>query len=139
MRSIRGLCHAVPLVIVVLSFLSTSAVNAKDAHSPDTLLQKKLLSAEEATFIAVLPGFLFHGLGHFYAKDQTTGVVLLLTEAVGLFFINNALRNGFSENQFAQRGNGYDIPIGLVAFLVRGSTILRRLQALLKDTIGKLL
>jgi hypothetical protein len=107
---------AVVLVIVGLSFLSTSAVCAEDAHSPDTLLQKKLLSAEEATYRAVLPGFFIHGLGHFYAKDQTTGAVLYLTEVVGILFINNALHNGFSENQFAQRGNRYDIPIGLVAF-----------------------
>jgi len=117
MISTRGLCQAVVLVIVALSLLSTSAVCAEDAHSPDTLLQKKLLSAEEATFIAVLPGFLFHGLGNFYAHNPKTGIVLLVTEGVGVYFFGVALAKGLSDNSFAKNNADLDSVIGSFAFL----------------------
>jgi hypothetical protein len=41
-------------------------------------------SERTATTLALFPGFLFHGLGHFYAEDLLTGFVLLGVEVISL-------------------------------------------------------
>lgn len=54
-----------------------SKVNSR----PDTL---KLKNPNTALLIAVVPGFVFHGSGHFYARKSLVGVALFATELVGL-------------------------------------------------------
>lgn len=41
-------------------------------------------SERTATTLALFPGFLFHGLGHFYAEDLLTGFELLGVEVISL-------------------------------------------------------
>jgi hypothetical protein len=53
----------------------------KGSSQSDSL---RLKNPNTALLIAVIPGFVFHGSGHFYARKSLTGLALLATESVGL-------------------------------------------------------
>ncbi len=62
--------------------LTSSPIDSVSRGSmrPDTL---RLKSPETALLIAVVPGFVFHGSGHFYARKSLTGLALFATEYIG--------------------------------------------------------
>ena len=69
-----------------MSYLYTLTASQIDSESkgsshPDSL---RLKNPNTALLIAVVPGFVFHGSGHFYARKSLTGLALFATEAVGL-------------------------------------------------------
>ncbi len=53
----------------------------KGSERSDSL---KLRTPNTALLIAVVPGFVAHGSGHFYARKPLTGLALLTAEAAGL-------------------------------------------------------
>lgn len=63
--------------------LTSSQIDSagKGSIRPDSLRLKR---PNTALLIAVVPGFLFHGSGHFYARKSLTGLALFATESVGL-------------------------------------------------------
>ncbi len=63
--------------------LTSSQIDSvsKGSTRPDSL---ELRNPNVALLIAVFPGFVFHGSGHFYARKSLTGLALLATESVGL-------------------------------------------------------
>ncbi len=81
----------------------------------------------EAGLLAVVPGLVFHGLGHFYVKDQETGWTLFASGAVGLaLLVSGALiytgtdeGSGVSQSglALAQTGGGF-FALGYLADVV---------------------
>jgi hypothetical protein len=68
------------------SYLSTSPASQTDSAKkvsarPDSV---GLRSPNKALLIAVFPGFIAHGSGHFYARKSLTGLALFTAEAAGL-------------------------------------------------------
>jgi hypothetical protein len=56
-------------------------INRFDQNSgAHTIYHPGYKSESTATFLAILPGFFVHGLGHFYAADYLTASILLTTE-----------------------------------------------------------
>ncbi len=51
-------------------------------------------SPEKARYIAAVPGFLIHGLGHIYAGDYKTGGLLFSLEGVGILMIMSPFLTG---------------------------------------------
>ncbi|MGB5105362.1 MAG: hypothetical protein WBP29_09735 [Candidatus Zixiibacteriota bacterium] len=66
---------------------------------------KRPLSPSTATLVAIFPGVLFHGIGHFYARDPKTGFVLLGIDLAskGVLFYESlkGLSEGFREQSDA--------------------------------------
>ena len=46
-------------------------------------------SEGKATLLAFIPGFIFHGAGHFYANDKTTGLILLSIEILSIIIASD--------------------------------------------------
>lgn len=63
--------------------LTSSQIDSvnKGSVQSDTL---RLRNPNTALLIAVVPGFVFHGSGHFYARKSLTGLALVAVEATGL-------------------------------------------------------
>lgn len=61
---------------------------------PDTL---RLKNPNTALLIAILPGSIVHGAGHFYARRPVTGAALLGIEMVSLVFFVRAIGQGLSD------------------------------------------
>ncbi len=64
-------------------------------------------SPEKARYIAAVPGFLIHGLGHIYAGDYNTGGLLFTLEGVGILMIMSPfLTDGFDYILLVMLGGG---------------------------------
>jgi hypothetical protein len=82
-----------------MSYLYTLTANQIDSVSkgyvrPDTL---RLKNPNTALVIAILPGSIVHGAGHFYARRPVTGAALLGIEAVSFVFFVRAIGQGLSD------------------------------------------
>ena len=66
--------------LYTLTSTQIDSVN-KGSSQSDSL---RLKNPNTALLIAVVPGFVFHGSGHFYARKSLTGLALFATESVGL-------------------------------------------------------
>ena len=83
----------------------------KDSKPSDSL---KLKNPNTALFYAAVPGFLIHGMGHFYATKPVTGTLLLGVEMLGLLFM---VRSAFSGFEGASKDNeAVDAVIGVTLF-----------------------
>ena len=83
-----------------MSYLYTPTASQIDSVSkgyirPDTL---RLKNPNTAMVIAILPGSIVHGAGHFYAGRPVTGTALLGIEMVSLVFFFRAIGHGLSDN-----------------------------------------
>jgi len=88
-------------------------------HTSDSL---KLKNPNLALAYAVIPGFIVHGAGHFYAGRRTTGIVLLASELVGCtFFTVGALDQAVSQLEGAHSSDGVSgeglVVIGAILFV----------------------
>lgn len=82
-----------------LNYLYTQETSQMDSVNkgyvrPDTL---RLKNPNTAIVIAILPGSIVHGAGHFYARRPVTGAALLGIEAVSLVFFVRAIGQGLSD------------------------------------------
>jgi hypothetical protein len=79
---------------------------------PDSL---KLKNPNTALLIAVVPGVVVHGAGHFYARKPLTGLVLLTAEVAGLIFWlrGHLIASGWSSSKESMEG---DVIIGMGLF-----------------------
>jgi len=82
-----------------MSYLYTLTASQIDSVSkgyvrPDTL---RLKNPNTALLIAILPGSIVHGAGHFYARRPVTGAALLGIEMVSLVFFVRAIGQGLSD------------------------------------------
>ncbi|MCJ7457572.1 MAG: hypothetical protein MUP17_01100 [candidate division Zixibacteria bacterium] len=82
-----------------MSYLYTLTSSQIDSASkgyvrPDTL---RLKNPNTAMVIAILPGSIVHGAGHFYARRPVTGAALLGIEMVSLVFFVRAIGQGLSD------------------------------------------
>ncbi|MDH4222977.1 MAG: hypothetical protein OEV55_05485 [candidate division Zixibacteria bacterium] len=73
----------------------------KDNKSPDSL---KLKDPREALFYAILPGFIVHGAGHFYAGKPKTGAFLVVGEVIGAGLIFLAGLASMPDNNTSSSG-----------------------------------
>jgi hypothetical protein len=72
-------------------------------RSLDTL---KLKDPNMALFYAVVPGFVVHGAGHFYAEAKTTGWILIGGEVISLGLLTYAIGVGIGESTNGSSSNG---------------------------------
>jgi len=112
------LFSALIVILAISSVFFTCATKADELHPADTSVQRNLLDPRMATLYAVLPGSIFHGMGHFYAKDRKTGTVLLLTEVVGIYFWHAAIVKVFSDAYPPKNAN---LDYGIACFALFGS------------------
>lgn len=103
-----------------LGFLSEQQTEYSVKPQPFDSL--KLKSPNLALTYAVIPGFIVHGAGHFYAGRRTTGIVLLACEVVGCtFFTVGALDQAVSHLEDAHPSDGASgeglIVIGTILFV----------------------
>lgn len=82
-----------------LNYLYTQETSQMDSINkgyvrPDTL---RLKNPNTAMVIAILPGSIVHGAGHFYARRPVTGAALLGIEMVSLVFFVRAIGQGLSD------------------------------------------
>ncbi len=88
----------------------------KEYERPDSL---KLKSPNTALFYALVPGFVVHGAGHFYAGKTKTGVILLsMGTAGGVMVIGGGIGAAFATSGVSTRGQ---IVIATGAILFIGS------------------
>ncbi len=103
----------------------------KHTTTPSSWLEEEYMSADDAEVSslitplykddafqkAIFPGLVLHGAGHFYAKDQNTGLSLMSAEIVSLIIM------GLSVQQFfAPAEPGYDYGVTKAVF-ISGVTI----------------
>ncbi len=80
-------------------------------------------SASKAFLIGLVPGFFVHGLGHFYAGNQNTGSLLLVSEGLSLILILSAGSSSmnsssmFSDEYSNTDNNDFLAYAGLAIFL----------------------
>jgi hypothetical protein len=96
-------------------------IDILDQNSAEhTIYHPGYKSESTAFLLAVFPGFFVHGLGHFYAEDYTTGIVLL---GFGMLIVPGALAEAayaVADNKDDQGGvNAAHVAfgVGLAAFL----------------------
>ncbi len=96
-----NITHTMDLVVRSnsMSYLYTLTSSQIDSASkgnvrPDTL---RLKNPNTAIVIAILPGSIVHGAGHFYARRPVTGAALLGIEMVSLVFFVRAIGHGLSD------------------------------------------
>lgn len=88
----------------------------KEYAGPDSL---KLKNPNAALFYALVPGFVVHGAGHFYAGKTKTGVILLsMGTAGGVMVIGGGIGAAFATSGVSTRGQ---IVIATGAILFIGS------------------
>lgn len=100
-----------------MSYLYTLTANQIDSVSkgyvrPDTL---RLRNPNTAMVIAILPGSIVHGAGHFYARRPVTGAALLGIEAVSFVFFVRAIGQGLSDTGSSEQ-ESQDTFIGTTLF-----------------------
>jgi TM2 domain-containing membrane protein YozV len=101
------------------SLPSSQVQDSTRIHFSDSL---RLKNPNLALAYAVIPGFIVHGAGHFYAGRRTTGIVLLACEVVGCtFFTVGALDQAVSHLEDAHPSDGASgeglIVIGTILFV----------------------
>ena len=72
-------------LIVLIAF-----AGALIAQSSDIVIDEAILEPKDpllGTIVAIGPGLLAHGFGHFYAEDYRMGLMLLGGEVISLFFM----------------------------------------------------
>lgn len=84
--------------LYTLTSTQIDSVN-KGSSQSDSL---RLKNPNTALLIAVVPGFVFHGSGHFYARKSLTGLALFATESVGLILWLRGI------NPFGGSGGSHD-------------------------------
>jgi len=85
-------------------FQNYSFYEAEYTNTTGMQYYPKSKSSNVATLLAIFPGFLVHGCGHFYAGDVKTGFILLGTEGISvscLFLVGIA--DAFSNNDSNER------------------------------------
>ncbi len=95
-------------LIFIFSFVILSPVfsQTSDAVIDETILEPK--DPILATVIAIGPGLLAHGFGHFYAEDYRMGLALFGTEIVSLIIIGVGYLITATPNNFTSIGGNTD-------------------------------
>jgi hypothetical protein len=75
----------------------------------------KLKNPNTALFYAAVPGFLIHGMGHFYATKPITGTLLLGVEMLGLLFMVRGAFSGFDGS--SDKGEEVNGIVGVALFI----------------------
>ena len=89
-----------------------TAVDTVQKGYPNNSKNVKKKSPTAAFLIALVPGSVVHGAGHFYAAKPKTGFVLLGSEIVGIGLFMGGALSGFAGNE----GNDRLETIGFVGF-----------------------
>lgn len=94
--------------------LASSQIDSinKGSTRPDSL---ELRNPNVALLIAVVPGFVFHGSGHFYARKSLTGLALFSTESLGLILWLRGL-NPFGESSNYSAADQTEFITGMALF-----------------------
>ncbi len=74
-------------------------------------------SESTATMLAIIPGFLIHGSGHFYAGDFMTGFILLGLEIPSLYMIGSWFGYQLMENRDEDE-SGYRAALGVAGVAI---------------------
>jgi hypothetical protein len=69
----------------------------------------------KALLYAIIPGFIVHGAGHFYAGEKTTGWILVAGEALSLSLLTYSIGVGIGESTNGSTSNGEAEIIGIFA------------------------
>lgn len=100
-----------------MNYLYTPTPNQSDSANKgiarsDSL---RLKNPNTALLIAVFPGFVFHGSGHFYARKSLTGLALFATESFGLILWLRGL-NPFGESSNYSAADQAEFITGMALF-----------------------
>lgn len=96
------------IMLLILSFIILSPVfsQATDVVIDETILEPK--DPILATVIAIGPGLLAHGFGHFYAEDYRMGLTLFGTEIISLIIIGVGYLITATPDNFTSIGGNTD-------------------------------
>jgi hypothetical protein len=75
----------------------------------------KLKDPNKALLYAIIPGFIAHGAGHFYAGEKTTGWILVAGEALSLSLLTYSIGVGIGESTNGSTSNGEAEIVGIFA------------------------
>ena len=102
-----------------LRFFYTQNQSAADTVSSKSLKNKNLILKDpnEALFYAIVPGFVVHGAGHFYAGETKTGIALLATELVSFGFYVVGVLEGLGETESGEDHSGAYFATAVVLFM----------------------
>ncbi|MGB2696486.1 MAG: hypothetical protein WBD28_01345 [Candidatus Zixiibacteriota bacterium] len=76
-----------------------------------------LKDPKEALFYAIVPGFVVHGAGHFYAGETKTGIALLATELMSFGFYVVAVLEGLGKTESREDHSGAYAATAVVLFM----------------------
>jgi hypothetical protein len=91
------------------------AQQTEDTIKVHTLDSLTLKDPNYAIFVALVPGAVVHGAGHFYSGNIGTGLILLASEAVGAGFIAWGAATGVERGEPTGEGMVY-VAIGSTLF-----------------------
>jgi len=101
---------------------SLFAQQMEDSIGVERTNSTKLKNPNMAIFYAVVPGFLVHGAGHFYAGEKTTGWMLVAGEVLSLGMMTYAVGAGFAEAMGGSDSSNDDDMIGIAGAILFIST-----------------
>jgi hypothetical protein len=101
----------------VESLLITESSSSDSCGMSQLSVQSNKKSPTVALLLALVPGSLVHGAGHFYAGKVKTGFILLGTEIVGMSLLAGGALSGLPGNVKEDRGEmmgfiGFSLFIG---------------------------
>ncbi|MDH4222976.1 MAG: hypothetical protein OEV55_05480 [candidate division Zixibacteria bacterium] len=86
----------------------------RDYSKSDSL---KLKNPNTALFYAAVPGFIVHGVGHFYAGKEKTAALLFVTELAGIALVSYSIYLGMGEIESEDTDKDYFVGLsGLILF-----------------------
>jgi len=97
---------------------SLFAQQMEDSIGVERTNSTKLKNPNMAIFYAVVPGFLVHGAGHFYAGEKTTGWMLVAGEGLSLGMMTYAVGAGFAEAMGGSDSSNDDDMIGIAGAIL---------------------